>query len=102
VPLSWLVVVTYTAAWQKIFSSVPRIGFLAQAAALEAGPQTAATRQLIFNNQLDAAVCGIFLILVTTILVDSIRVWAGILNGTRERATTETPFVATQLRAEEI
>jgi carbon starvation protein len=101
VPLSWLVVVTYTAAWQKIFSSAPRIGFLAQAAALEAGPQTAATRQLIFNNQLDAAVCGIFLILVTTILVDSIRVWAGILNGTRDSATTETPFVATQLRAEE-
>jgi carbon starvation protein len=101
-PLIWLVIVTYTAAWQKIFSAVPRIGFLAQAAALEAGPQSAATKQLIFNNRLDAVVCGIFLVLVTTILVDSIRVWAGILNGSRSRATTETPFVATQLRAGEI
>lgn len=101
-PLIWLVIVTYTAAWQKIFSAAPRIGFLAQAAALEAGPQTAATKQLIFNNRLDAVVCGIFLVLVTTILIDSIRVWAGILNGTRERHSNETPFVATQLRAEEI
>lgn len=102
IPLAWLVVVTYTAAWQKIFSSAPRIGFLAQAAALQSGPQTASTSQLIFNNRLDAAVCGIFLLLVTTILVDSIRVWAGILNGTRDRATTETPFVASQLQPEEI
>ena len=100
-PLIWLVIVTYTAAWQKIFSAAPRIGFLAQAAALEAGPQSAATEQLIFNNRLDAFVCGIFLILVTTILIDSIRVWAGILNGSRTRATTETPFVATQLQAGE-
>lgn len=101
-PLVWLVVVTYTAAWQKIFSAAPRIGFLAQAAALEAGPQSASTKQLVFNNRLDAVVCGIFLVLVTTILVDSIRVWAGILNGSRERRSTETPFVATQLRPEEV
>jgi len=102
IPLSWLLVVTYTAAWQKIFSPIPRIGFLAQAAALQSGPQTASTRQLIFNNQLDAAVCGLFLVLVTTILADSIIVWVGILNGTRDRTTTETPFVASQLQPEEI
>ncbi len=101
-PLAWLVIVTYTAAWQKIFSDAPRIGFLAQAMVLEAGPQSATIKQLIFNNRLDAAVCGIFLILVTTILVDSIRVWTGILNGSRSSATTETPFVATALRPEEI
>ncbi len=109
-PLSWLVVVTYTAAWQKIFSDAPRIGFLAQAnalqSALDAGTLTAAkvaeTNTLIFNNRLDAVVCGVFIVLVTTILVDSILVWKGILSGSREARSTETPFVLTQLNAEEI
>jgi carbon starvation protein len=97
VPLSWLVIVTFTAGWQKIFSPVPAIGFLAQADALAAGPHTADTAALIFNNRLDAAVCGIFLVLVATILIDSIRVWMGILMGTREARTTETPFVPSRL-----
>jgi len=102
IPLGWLLIVTYTAAWQKIFSDAPRVGFLAQANQLEAGPLTAATKQLIFNNRLDAVLCGIFLVLVTTILVDSIRVWLGILNGTREARSTETPFSLTKLQAEEL
>ncbi|MGC4048571.1 MAG: hypothetical protein QM757_03455 [Paludibaculum sp.] len=101
-PLAWLVIVTYTAAWQKIFSDAPRIGFLAQATQLEAGAATAATKQLIFNNRLDAALCGIFLVLVTTILVDSIRIWVGILNGSREARSSEVPFVMSQLQAEEL
>jgi len=105
VPLAWLVTVTYTAAWQKIFSPEPRIGFLAQAAQLEAtlgAGNVADTRTLIFNNRLDAVVCGIFLVLVTTILADSIRVWVGLLRGTREAKISETPFVQSTLRAEEI
>ena len=87
VPLVWLVIVTFTAAWQKIFSPLPAIGFLAQAdkleAALRAGAaaNTAATQTLIFNARLDAAICGVFMVLVAMILVDSVRVWAGILAG---------------------
>ncbi|MDP2999884.1 MAG: carbon starvation CstA family protein [Bryobacterales bacterium] len=105
VPLAWLVTITYTAAWQKIFSPHPRIGFLAQAAQLEASLGTgnvAETQTLIFNNRLDAVVCGIFLVLVTTVLADSIRVWTGILRGTRQAKLTEAPFVMSKLRAEEI
>ena len=108
VPLAWLVIVTFTAAWQKIFSPLPAIGFLAQADRLEAALRTGrppirrATRTLIFNARLDAVVCGIFLVLVTTILVDSIRVWVGILSGSRESRISETPFVLTQLQAKEL
>jgi carbon starvation protein len=110
VPLAWLLIVTYTAAWQKIFSPVPRIGFLAQAeglqSALDAGTVAAAkvaeTKTMIFNARLDAVICGVFLVLVTLILIDSLRVWIGILRGTREARVQESPFVLTELRAEEI
>ena len=97
VPLSWLVVVTFAAGWQKIFSPLPDLGFLAQADKLAAGPHTSATATLIFNARLDAAVCGVFLVLVTVILVDSIRVWTGILSGTSPVRLTETPFIRSEL-----
>src|SRR5580765_4216767 len=107
-PMVWLVSATFTAAWQKIFSPLPAIGFLAQAekleAALRAGTaaNTAATQTLIFNARLDAAICGIFMVLVAVILLDSIRVWAGILSGNGDRRVHEAPFVVSRLQAEEL
>src|SRR5271157_3751752 len=102
VPLVWLVTVTFTASWQKIFSPVPAIGFLAQAGKLEAAGRSAVSDALIFNARLDAAICGILLALVATILIDSLRVWIGILRGTREARVCEAPFVLSQLRTEEL
>ena len=102
-PMAWLGTVTFTSALMKIFSPHPRIGFLSAAEILEKLPaQTQATRTLIFNNYLDAFVCGLFLVLVSTILIDSARLWIGILRGTRESRSTETPFVQTTLTPEEI
>jgi len=107
-PLVWLVSATFAAAWQKIFSPIPAIGFLAQAERLEAalaGGQVAdpsAARALIFNARLDAAVCAILLVLVAVILLDSLRVWVGVFRGTREARVNESPFVLSQLRPEEI
>jgi carbon starvation protein len=100
IPLVWLVIVCFAAGWQKIFSPIPAIGFLAQADVMAAGPQTATSATVIFNARLDAAVTGIFLILVALIVVDSIRVWIGILNGSKTAKTTETPFIPTQLAEE--
>jgi carbon starvation protein len=110
IPLAWLLIVTYTAAIEKIFSDLPRIGFLAQArqlqGAIDSGKVAAAkladTQTMIFNAQIDAGICVMFLILVTIIVVDSARVWVGILQGSRDATVRESPFVATQLRAEEI
>ena len=110
VPLLWLIIVTFTAAYQKILSPLPNIGFLAHAeglaAKLASGALTPAqigeTRQLIFNDRLDAAVCGMFLLLVATILVDSLRIWAGLLRGTRDAKVDEAPFVLSALNAEEL
>jgi carbon starvation protein len=110
VPLAWLVIVTFTAAWQKIFSDLPALGFLAQAAKLQgslaAGAMKAAEvvaiKAQIFNARLDAFLCGLFIIMVATILLDSIRVWIGVLRGTRESKISESPFVLTRLQAEEL
>ncbi len=100
VPLVWLVVVTFAAGWQKIFSPLPRVGFLAQAAALESAPQTSASAVLIFNSYLDAVVCGVFLALVAIVLVDSLRLWYGIIRGTESRTIQEAPFVLSGMAAE--
>ena len=84
------------------------IGFLAQAdrleAALRAGGAagTAATRTLIFNARLDAVICGLVMALVAAIVLDSVRIWIGILRGTGEARLCEAPFVLSRLRAEEL
>ncbi len=110
IPMVWLLAVTMTASYEKIFSPAARIGFLAAADALAdkiaagqiAADKLAETQTLIFNNRLDAAVTAIFAVMVVIIVLDSVRVWAGILRGTREARTFETPFVPSQLTAEEI
>jgi len=110
IPLVWLVIVTFTAGWQKIFSDEPRLGFLSEAArlqsALDAGTiaagKVAETQGQIFNDRLDAAVCGIFLIMVTVILIDSFRVWFGILFGSKQAKVEEAPFVLSRLQPEEL
>jgi carbon starvation protein len=96
VPLAWLLAVTFTASWHKMFDPNPRVGFLAQAQALAAAPATNATSRLIFNNRLDAAVTGVLLIMVTLVLVESLRQWVGILSGAREAGVKESPFVRTR------
>jgi len=102
VPLAWLVAVTFTAPWHKMFDPNPRVGFLAQARVLAAapGPMTSATARVIFNNRLDAAVTGILVVMVTLVLVESARQWRGILSGAREARIKESPFVRTRLAEE--
>jgi len=100
VPLAWLVAVTFTASWHKLFDSNPRVGFLAQAQALAAAPATNETSRLIFNNRLDAAVTGVLVVMVTLILIESLRQWWGILSGATEARVKESPFVRTRLAEE--
>jgi carbon starvation protein len=83
IPLTWLLVVTFTAGYQKMFSSDPNLGFLAQAQFLEsqlasgaiAVEKMRATKAQIFNLRLDAVVTGLFLFLVALILFEAAKVW---------------------------
>ena len=99
-PLAWLVTVTLSAGWLKLFSPDPRLGFLAKANALArgleagvlpAGRTAAEVQRLIFNERLDAAVAGFFMAAVIVILADSAREWVAVIRGRKPMRTTETP-----------
>ncbi|MBK8856897.1 MAG: carbon starvation protein A [Opitutaceae bacterium] len=100
-PLAWLLSVTMTAGWMKIFSADPRLGFLSAArdfaAKIEAGGTAAQVKQwsqLLFNNQVNAFVTGTFLVLVATVVITCARVWWQLLAGKRAPDLHEEPYVA--------
>ena len=88
-PLAWLLAVTMTAGYQKIFSPDPAIGFLAQAEKLAAGVAAGSVpaaklgevRVQIFNLRLDAVVCGLFMSLVALIVCEASRAWLRVGRG---------------------
>jgi len=104
VPTAWLIVVTMTASWQKIYHADPRLGFLAQARALSeqiaAGAipaaKVAATERLIFNARLDAAVTAVFAGLILVLIAEALFEWYRILSGRGEAVLRESPYVATR------
>jgi carbon starvation protein len=98
-PLLWLVAVTFTASWRKIFDPNPRIGFLSHASQLASG--SAANPRLIFNDRLDAIVTGTLIVMVALILIESLLEWARILSGHKQARVKESPFVASRFAAEE-
>jgi carbon starvation protein len=103
-PTAWLVTVTMTACYQKVFDPNPRIGFLAGAKALAAvlalgkmpAEKITETHRLIFNQRLDAAVTVALALMVLILVVEAAVRWYAILA--RGQATTlhETPYVATR------
>jgi carbon starvation protein len=100
-PLAWLLAVTMTAGWMKIFSADPRLGFLSQADVLEgkiagggASAQLAEWHRLVVSNRVDAIVTGTFLVLVALVVLSSVRMWVALLAGRRAADMREEPYVA--------
>ena len=81
-PLLWLIVITSTAAWEKITSSDIRVGFFAaandMADKLSAGvlpaEKAAVAPQLIFNQHLDAWLTMFFVVVLWVVVLDMLRV----------------------------
>jgi len=102
-PTAWLLVCTLTAGWQKLFHADPKIGFLAnahkfgEAAArgevLAPAKSLAEMQRIVFNNQLDAALCALFMAVLLLTLFFGVR---AALAARRQHAPTaqETPYVA--------
>ena len=104
-PMVWLVIITMTASYQKIFSANPRIGFLAAANALAAqiaagkirGRENCRRRSgLIFNQRLDAAVTAVLAVMILVLIVEALVQWYIILRRKKEPVLHETPYIATQ------
>ena len=100
-PLAWLVSVTFSAAWAKMFDPNPLIGLLAHARQIAAGPATADLARRVLNDRLDAAVCGLLMGLVSIIVIESAMVWISVISGRKQAVIMETPFVATKYALEE-
>jgi carbon starvation protein len=102
-PMIWLVMVTLTAGYQKMFHTDPHIGFLAEANRLEssiangqvASDQVAIVQRQIFNNRLDAAVTGLFVLMVIVILIDCAREWLAILSRRKLPVLREAEYQLT-------
>jgi carbon starvation protein len=82
-PLSWLLICTLTAGWQKIFHADPKIGFLAHGAkysdAVAAGEIVAPAktvgqmRQVIFNDYVNATLCALFISVVLAMVFYGVK-----------------------------
>ncbi|MBL0351593.1 MAG: carbon starvation protein A [Dechloromonas sp.] len=82
VPTAWLLITSMTAGWQKIFSDNPKIGFLAlanrfneaaaQGTVLAPAKTIEEMARVAFNNQVNAVLCGFFMIVAVVMLVASI------------------------------
>jgi carbon starvation protein len=82
-PLTWLLVCTLTAGWQKMFHPDPKIGFIAHANkyadALARGEILAPAksagqmRQVIFNDWVNASLCALFIAVVLAMVFYGVR-----------------------------
>ena len=107
-PLAWLSIVTTVAAYEKIFSSDVRVGFMAAAndlaAKLAAGtlpPEKASVApQLIFNQQLDTWLTAFFVIVLWVVIIDMLRVAYRYTHGLPTPPLAEAPAEVSRLATE--
>jgi carbon starvation protein CstA len=122
VPLLWLLAVTMTAGYQKVFDvetrpDFPRLGFLqiarelneklpaleqavtaakstGAAAAVESAEKAVRTNRVLhFNNVLDSFVAGFFVVLVAGIFLLSVWEWSRLLTRRRQATLCESEAV---------
>jgi carbon starvation protein len=107
VPLAWVVAITFTAGWQKIFSDDPRVGFFAQRAkyadGIDAGQVLAPAKTLddmhtvVTNSTVDGVLIALFLLLVAVVLVNAAVVCARAVRTPGASPTTEAPYVESRI-----
>lgn len=84
IPTIFLFVTCMTAGWQKIFHENPKIGFLAQAhkfsdaiargEIIKPAKTIAEMQNIVMSNQINAALCGFFMIVSIVMIITSIGI----------------------------
>lgn len=102
VPTIGLFITSMTAGFQKIFHEKPSIGFLAQARKFSAGVEQGVLiapaksikdmETIVFNNQINAALCAFFMLVAVTMLISSVFVVRRALKSSKP-TTHETEIV---------
>jgi carbon starvation protein len=101
-PLAWLLAVTLTAGWMKLFSPDPRLGFISAARDFQAriaggapAAQLAAWHSQMVNSWIDAGVTGFFVVMVLLIVGACGRVWwLALVKPSAIGILEEEPYVA--------
>ncbi|MEE4453410.1 carbon starvation CstA family protein [Novosphingobium resinovorum] len=93
IPTAWLLICTLSAGSLKLLSSDPTVGFLAHAtkfgAAIDAGTVLAPAKSMeqmqaiVFNDRVDAGLCMVFLAVVVSLLVFTVRTCLAALREDR-------------------
>ena len=101
-PTTWLLIVTLTAGWQKLFDSNPKVGFLSHAKIFQtayddgkilAPAKTAAQmKQVLINDYVDATLTGVFMVVVIIVLISALRIWFKVITN-HKLALHEEPYV---------
>ena len=98
VPLCFMIAVTFSAGYLKIFSANPKIGFLSGAQMLILNPATAGGNVDVTKQaavwRFDALVAAVFLSLVCLIVAGCAREWWRLLRGTKPVILHESEFVS--------
>ncbi|OBU03919.1 pyruvate/proton symporter CstA [Morganella psychrotolerans] len=100
VPMTWLLICTMVAGWEKVFSEDARVGFLAVAnkfkAMIDSGNipvqyTESQLSQLVFNNRLDAGLTMFFMVVVVVLAVFSVKTALKALKSDKP-TDNETPY----------
>lgn len=107
IPFLWLTVTTLTAAFMKLFSSQPAIGFIAHANKYASGiargevlapaKDMTVMRQIVFNDWLDAIVTAFFILVVVILVVNALILWYRMLIQKKTYPLMEAPYVVSKL-----
>lgn len=104
-PLSWLIIITSSAAWEKLFSTDLRVGFLAHANDLAnklqndllSNEMSSKAPHLIFNDYLNAGLTALFMLITWLLLADTVRIIYCVIKGKNFPQSSESAHIPSRL-----